>query len=91
MTSQFALTEDQLAIQDMAHRFTADNITPFAAEWDEKSHFPRDVIQSTGELGFGAIYVSEESGGIALGRLAAAEVAVDRAAVRNVNRPEDLG
>jgi len=28
---------------------------------------------------------------IALGRLAAAEVAVDRAAVRNVNRPEDLG
>ena len=36
----------------MAQRFTADNITPFAAEWDEKSHFPRDVIQKTGELGF---------------------------------------
>ena len=72
MTGQFALTDDQLAIQEMAQRFTADNITPFAAEWDEKAHFPRDVIQQTGELGFGAIYVSEESGGIALGRLEAA-------------------
>lgn len=72
MTGQFQLSEDQLAIQDMAQRFTAENITPYAAEWDEKHHFPRDVIQKTGELGFGAIYVSEESGGIALGRLEAA-------------------
>ncbi|MEZ5695641.1 MAG: acyl-CoA dehydrogenase family protein [Sphingomonadaceae bacterium] len=72
MTNQFELTDDQLAIQDMARKFTADAITPFAAEWDEKHHFPRDVIQSTGELGFGAIYVSEESGGIGLGRLEAA-------------------
>ena len=72
MTGQFQLTDDQLAIQEMAQRFTADTITPYAAEWDEKHHFPRDVIQKTGELGFGAIYVSEESGGIALGRLEAA-------------------
>jgi alkylation response protein AidB-like acyl-CoA dehydrogenase len=56
----------------MARRFTADAITPFAAEWDEKKIFPRDVIKSTAELGFGAIYVSEESGGIGLGRLEAA-------------------
>ena len=72
MSNQFQLNDDQLAIQKMAQRFTADNITPFAAEWDEKAHFPRDVIQQSGELGFGAIYVSEESGGIALGRLEAA-------------------
>lgn len=72
MTGQFQLTDDQLAIQEMAQRFTADNITPFAAEWDEQHHFPRDVIQKTGALGFGAIYVSEASGGIALGRLEAA-------------------
>ena len=72
MTGQFQLTDDQLAIQEMARRFTADHITPFAAKWDEKHHFPREVIQKTGELGFGAIYVSEESGGIALGRLEAA-------------------
>ncbi len=71
-SGQFQLTDDQLAIQEMAQRFTADNITPYAAQWDEDHHFPRDVIQKTGELGFGAIYVSEESGGIALGRLEAA-------------------
>jgi alkylation response protein AidB-like acyl-CoA dehydrogenase len=72
MTDQFQLSDDQLAIQEMARRFTADAITPFAAEWDEKKIFPRDVIKSTADLGFGAIYVSEESGGIGLGRLEAA-------------------
>ncbi|GGZ01562.1 acyl-CoA dehydrogenase family protein [Novosphingobium colocasiae] len=72
MTEQFGLTEDQLAIQDMARKFTADQITPFAAEWDEKCHYPVDVWKAAGELGFGGIYVSEESGGIGLGRLEAA-------------------
>ncbi len=72
MTNQFALTEDQLAIQEMAQKFTADAITPFASEWDEKKHFPADVIKRTAELGFGGIYVSEASGGIGLGRLEAA-------------------
>jgi alkylation response protein AidB-like acyl-CoA dehydrogenase len=72
MTNQFDLSEDQIAIQDMAKKFTADRITPFAAEWDEKSHYPVDVWKAAGELGFGAIYVSEERGGIGLGRLEAA-------------------
>ena len=72
MSDPFALTDDQQAIQDMAARFTADRITPFAADWDERHHFPRDVVKAAAELGFGAIYVSEEGGGIALGRLEAA-------------------
>jgi alkylation response protein AidB-like acyl-CoA dehydrogenase len=72
MTGQFDLTEDQLQIQEMARKFTADAITPFAAEWDEKHIFPRDTIREAAELGFGAIYVSEESGGIGLGRVEAA-------------------
>lgn len=70
--TQFSLTEDQLAIQAMARKFTADAITSHAAEWDEKHIFPRDTIKAAAELGFGAIYVSEESGGIGLGRLEAA-------------------
>ena len=72
MTTQYDLTEDQRAIQEMARRFTADAITPFAGEWDEKHVFPRDVIRAAAELGFGGIYVSEASGGIGLGRLEAA-------------------
>jgi acyl-CoA dehydrogenase len=72
MQNQFELTDDQVAIQDMARKFTADAITPFAAEWDEKSHYPVNVWKAAGELGFGAIYVSQESGGTGLGRLEAA-------------------
>ncbi|PZU59776.1 MAG: acyl-CoA dehydrogenase [Sphingobium sp.] len=70
--SQFDLTDDQREIQDLARRFTADAITPHAAEWDEKHIFPRDTIRAAAELGFGGIYVSEDSGGIGLGRLEAA-------------------
>ena len=72
MTQLFSLTEDQIAIQDMARRFTADAITPFAAAWDEDHTFPRETIRAAAELGFAAIYVSEESGGIGLGRLESA-------------------
>lgn len=72
MTNQFDLTEDQREIQDLARRFTADRITPHAGEWDEKHIFPRDTIKAAAELGFAAIYVSEEQGGIGLGRLEAA-------------------
>ncbi|MGD9811820.1 MAG: acyl-CoA dehydrogenase family protein [Sphingobium sp.] len=72
MTDQFDLTDDQRAIQEMAQRFTADLITPHAAEWDEKHIFPRNVVKAAAELGFCGIYVSEESGGIGLGRLGAA-------------------
>ncbi|KPF79306.1 acyl-CoA dehydrogenase family protein [Novosphingobium sp. AAP93] len=72
MTGQFSLTDDQLAIQDLARKFTADRITPFAAQWDEEHNFPVEVWKAAGELGFGAIYVSEENGGIGLGRLESA-------------------
>src|SRR5215467_1150712 len=70
--TQFDLTDDQLQIQEMARKFTADAISPFASEWDEKHIFPKDTIREAAELGFGSIYVSEESGGIGLGRLEAA-------------------
>ena len=70
--SQFDLNDEQRQIQDMARQFTADAITPHAAEWDEKHVFPRDTIRQAAELGFGSIYVSEAAGGIGLGRLEAA-------------------
>jgi len=72
MTDQFALTDDQLAIQELATKFTADEITPHAAKWDEEHIFPRETIKKAAELGFASIYVSEDSGGIGLGRLEAA-------------------
>ena len=79
MTDQFQFTDDQLAIQDMARKFTADVITPHAAEWDEKHIFPRETIKAAAELGFASIYVSEESGGSGLGRLESALIMEARA------------
>ncbi|GAB4516879.1 MAG: isobutyryl-CoA dehydrogenase [Amphiplicatus sp.] len=68
----FSLTDDQQAIQEMARRFAAEELAPHAAEWDEKKHFPVDVIRKSAELGLAAIYTREDVGGSGLGRLDAA-------------------
>ncbi len=68
----YHLTEEQNAIKEMAERFTADQITPNAAQWDDEHIFPRDTIQQAAQLGFGGIYVPQEAGGIGLGRIEAA-------------------
>ena len=47
-------------------------LLPHALEWDEKKHFPVDVIRETAPLGMGAIYVREDVGGSALSRFDAA-------------------
>ena len=47
----FALTEEQAAIQETALAFAKERIAPHAAEWDETSHFPVDVIRETASLG----------------------------------------
>ena len=65
----FALTEEQAAIQDTALTFAKERIAPHAVEWDEKSHFPVDVIKETAALGMAAIYVPAEQGGSGLSRL----------------------
>jgi alkylation response protein AidB-like acyl-CoA dehydrogenase len=65
----FALTEEQAAIQDTALTFAKERIAPLAAEWDETSHFPVDVIKETAALGMATIYVPAEQGGSGLSRL----------------------
>jgi alkylation response protein AidB-like acyl-CoA dehydrogenase len=65
----FELNEDQQAFVDAAKEFAASEMAPFAAEWDEESFFPVDVIRKTGELGFLGIYSPEAFGGLGLSRL----------------------
>ena len=65
----FALTEDQLAIQEMALNFAKERIAPKAGEWDETGHFPIDVIRETASLGMATIYVPEDKGGSGLTRM----------------------
>ena len=68
----FTLPEDQIAIRDMARDFAAEKIAPFALEWDEKKHFPVDVMREAAALGMGGVYVREDVGGSGLTRLDAA-------------------
>jgi len=65
----FALNEDQVAIQDAARAFAEGQLAPFSAQWDEKKHFPVDTLRQAAELGFAGIYVSEDVGGSGLSRL----------------------
>jgi alkylation response protein AidB-like acyl-CoA dehydrogenase len=70
--TQFTLTDDQIAIRDMALAFAAENLAPNAVEWDEKKHFPVDVMREGAALGMGGVYVAEDVGGSGLSRLDAA-------------------
>ncbi|WP_419739673.1 acyl-CoA dehydrogenase family protein [Ruegeria sp.] len=65
----FGLTEEQTAIFDMAYGFGQDNIAPFARQWEAEGTIPKELWPRIGELGFGALYVSEGSGGADLSRL----------------------
>ena len=63
------LDEDARVIAETAAAFAAKKIAPHALEWDEKHHFPVDVLREAAELGMAAIYCSEDVGGSGLTRL----------------------
>ena len=65
----FALSEEQTAIFDMAFAFGQDNIAPFAQKWEKEETIPKDLWPRIAELGFGGLYVSEDAGGSGLTRL----------------------
>ncbi len=70
-----AMTEDdRAAILEAVRDFAATEIAPHALEWDEKKHFPRDVLARAGELGLGGLYVAEDVGGTALARVDAVAI-----------------
>ena len=65
----FALTEEQTAIQETALAFARERLAPHALAWDATAHFPVDVIRETAALGMATIYVPAEIGGSGLSRL----------------------
>jgi alkylation response protein AidB-like acyl-CoA dehydrogenase len=66
---QFALSEEQQAIFDMAHDFGQSAIAPHAIAWDENGEMPKDMLREAASLGLASIYVPEEHGGSGLTRL----------------------
>ena len=65
----FALSEEQQMIFDMAYDFGQEKIAPFAAQWEEEESIPKSLWPEIAALGFGGLYVSEEHGGSGLSRL----------------------
>jgi len=68
----FELSEEQLAFQQVARDFAANEMAPHAAEWDQKEIFPVEALRMAAGLGFAGIYCGDDVGGSALTRLDAA-------------------
>lgn len=65
----FKLTEDQQALQEMAHEFAEKEMRPKAAEYDKGHDFPEDVMKKAFQAGFLNCTVPVEYGGGGLGDL----------------------
>ncbi|SMP10961.1 acyl-CoA dehydrogenase family protein [Shimia sagamensis] len=65
----FALSEEQTLIFDMAKGFAEEHIAPHAQKWESEGSIPKELWPQIAELGLGGIYVSEEYGGSGLSRL----------------------
>lgn len=63
----FALTPEQIAIQEAARDFALGEVDPIVEEIDESQKFPKDVMMKAGELGFLGVIFPEEIGGAGLG------------------------
>ena len=53
----FALSEEQQMIFDMAYDFGQDKIAPFAVQWEEEENIPKSLWPEIAALGFGGLYV----------------------------------
>ena len=62
----FALTEEQKMIQQLAREFAQKEIAPVAEQYDRTHEYPWPVIKKAQELGFTALNVPEEYGGMGL-------------------------
>ncbi len=65
----FDLTEEQVALQDLAHKFAANEIRPKAAEHDREGTFPMEIFRKAFDLGLMTGFIPESLGGMGLGAL----------------------
>jgi len=62
----FALTDEQVALQETARRFAREEIAPIAAACDQSGEFPREVIGKSWALGLCSTAIPEPYGGVGL-------------------------
>ncbi len=82
------LSDDQIAIRDVARDFAREKLLPFTRDWDREARFPRDALAEMGGLGFMGMLVPEEYDGAAVDNVAYAlaieEVAAGDGAVSTI-------
>ncbi len=66
---QLEFSEEQQAIQELAHNFAQNEIAPVALEYDESQEFPTELFRKMGELGFLGVLVPTEYGGAGMGAI----------------------
>jgi alkylation response protein AidB-like acyl-CoA dehydrogenase len=66
----FELSEDLVAVRDLAREFARDACAPGAAARDKKEEFPTEPLRKAAELGLMGLLVPEQYGGSGLGNLA---------------------
>jgi butyryl-CoA dehydrogenase len=64
--NKYFLTEDQLSIQEMAKKFSDEQVQPVTVELDQKHLFPEDLVKQCGEMMFLGACIPEEYGGAGL-------------------------
>jgi acyl-CoA dehydrogenase len=62
----FALTNEQRELRQLAREFAEKEIRPKAAEYDEQSTHPADIIAKAHEVGLMNPHIAEEYGGLGL-------------------------
>lgn len=66
----FELSEELIAVRDLAREFAEREIAPTAAQDDKQYHFRKELLRKMGELGFFGSVIPEQYGGSASGFLA---------------------
>ncbi|XP_056632133.1 medium-chain specific acyl-CoA dehydrogenase, mitochondrial-like [Diorhabda sublineata] len=91
----FTLSETQKEIQDLARKFTREEIVPVAAEYDRTGKFPFDLLNKAHSVGLLNQHIPEKYGGLGLntfdGCLVTEEIAYGCTGILNALEGSGLG
>jgi alkylation response protein AidB-like acyl-CoA dehydrogenase len=68
---QYRLSEEQQLLRKAVRQLADDKIAPRAADIDESSEFPYDVLEALVRAGFHAVHIPEQYGGVGADALSA--------------------
>ena len=85
-TMDFELSEELIAVRDLAREFAEKEIAPTAAQDDKERKFRKELLLKMGELGFFGSVIPEKYGGNGLGFLAMVLITEEVARVHSAVR-----